>query len=127
MELIRTIWALFLLFSLLAVPQLLGILAYYRVVKFHKRLAHLVCFLVPPATFYYLSWRIWFHSENAAQAHDGCGMAALAGVFIIVLGTFAQIWCSMLMQILVQLNRGSALRWSKVSRTNSPTGNDQVD
>jgi len=42
MEMFQIIWNLFLFFSVLAVPQLLGVSVYFRIRKYHDFIAHLV-------------------------------------------------------------------------------------
>jgi putative effector of murein hydrolase LrgA (UPF0299 family) len=75
MESLRTLWNLFQFLSVLIVPQLLGVLAYFRVRRFHL-LAHLVGFLIPPLLFFYLAGVIVISSatrEAQARGEEVCG------------------------------------------------------
>ena len=76
METLQIIWNLFLFFSILVVPQLLGVLVYFRIRKYHDFLAHLVGVLLPPIVFFYLSGGIFISSparEAESQGERVCG------------------------------------------------------
>jgi hypothetical protein len=66
METFWIVGKLFLMFSLWMVPQLLGLLAYFRIRRINEVFAHLMGFIIPPLLFYYLA-RIIFASlfENS--------------------------------------------------------------
>jgi hypothetical protein len=110
MESIRTIWNLFLFFSMLALPQLLGVLAYFRIRRRQALLAHLAGFLIPPALYFYLSWLFFVYVPRQGQiGEEGCGMAAVAAAFIVILGTGAQIIVSLIAQLLLRLRQRTSL------------------
>lgn len=75
METVLLIWALLKLSGLLGVPQLLGVLVYFRLRKRHDFLAHLAGFLTPPLLFFYLSRTLLLSSAQELQAQGGraCG------------------------------------------------------
>jgi len=102
METLQTIWNLFAFLSLLAVPQLLGVLVYFRIRKHHDFLAHLAGFLLPPIIFFYLSGLIIISSPmREAESHGEricgtfIGMMSLMILFLtgveIVSGLIVQI------------------------------------
>jgi hypothetical protein len=102
MEAMRAVWGLFLLLSLMGVPQLLGLLTYFRVRKYHDFLAHLVGFLVPPILFFYLSGVIIFSSatrEAQALGQEICGTFVGMMVLMILLGTGIQVFFSLMAQL----------------------------
>ena len=102
MESIQTIWNLFLFFSVLALPQLLGVLVYFRIRRFQNLLAHLVGFLIPPALYFYFSWLLFVYLPHKDHAEEGCGMAAVAAGFIVLIGTGAQIIFSLIAQLVLR-------------------------
>ena len=102
MEAIYTIWNLFLVFSMLSLPQLLGVLAYFRIRRYQNFLAHLVGFLIPPILFFYFSWLFWIYLPHKAHPHDGCGMPGAAAALIVLLGTVAQIAFSFIAQLMLR-------------------------
>ena len=100
MELIQTAWKLLLFFSVFALPQLLGVLAYFRLRRFHNLLAHLVGFLIPPALYLCFSLLLSDYLRQTGPTQKGCGMAAVAAGFIILIGgTGAQIIFSLTAQL----------------------------
>lgn len=105
MDSIQPIWNLFLLFSLFALPQLIGVLAYFRIRRLHHLLAHLAGFLIPPALFFYFSRMVFTHPAHEGQAEGGCGMAAVAAGFIILGGTAMQMFFSLVSQLLLRVGR----------------------
>jgi hypothetical protein len=101
METLHTIWNFFLFFSLLIMPQLLGVLTYFRLRRYKDFLGHAVGFLVPPFLYFFFSWLMFLYVPREALAKDGCGMPALAAMFIILSGTIAQIFFSMITQLIL--------------------------
>jgi hypothetical protein len=96
MEVIRTIWAFFLLFCLFIFPQLLGALAYLQVVRYQKVLSHLIWFFIPPVTFFYLCWLTWIRPGQIAlsRSHDGYGMRLPLSFYLEPSHRFgAHSWC----------------------------------
>ena len=109
MESIRALWNLFLFFSLLSVPQLLGVLAYFRIRQYQRFVAHLVGFLIPPILFFYFAWVDLVYLPQKIYAKEGCGMAAVAAVFILLLGTGAQIIISLLAQLMLSVRHRASV------------------
>ena len=105
METARTVWNLFLFFSLLAFPQFLGVLAYLLIRKYQGTVAHLAGFLIPPVLFFYFSWLFWVYQPQHTHPHEGCGMAAVAAAFIVLLGTAAQTITSLILQLVLRGRR----------------------
>jgi hypothetical protein len=114
MQTIRTGWNLFLFLSLLTVPQLLGILAYFRIRRFQNLLAHFVGFLIPPSLFFYLAWLFEIYLPSKAHVGNGCGMWAIAALLIVLFGTSAQAACSLAAQLMLHFwHRPSAVPGAK--------------
>jgi hypothetical protein len=102
MESIRTVWQLFLFFSLISLPQLLGVLVYFRLRRFQKLLAHILGFLTPPGLFFYFSWLFWIYVPYQNHVFDGgCGMPLLAASIMIFSGTGIQVVFSLLAQLML--------------------------
>ena len=89
METSRQIWALLSLLSVIAIPQLLGVLLFFRLVRFSRWLAFIFGTLAPPLVFFFLVRLIVSAGFRAAEADgpDGCGMAAFAAAIMILMGT----------------------------------------
>ena len=102
MESIRPIWNLFLLLSMLTMPQLLGVLAYFRIRRYQRFVAHLAGVLIPPILFFYFAWLHWVYLPQKEHANEGCGMAGVAAAFIVLLGTGAQIFFSLVAQLILR-------------------------
>ena len=113
MQTILTLWRLLQMFGMIGVPQLLGVLAYFRLRKYHDFLAHLTGFLIPPILFLYLS-RVMFSSsvqEIQAQGERVCGTFAGMMVLMILFGTGIQIILSLPAQLwLHSRHRASAIQ-----------------
>lgn len=104
METLHTIWSLFLFLGLLGVPQLLGVLVYFRVRKYNDFVAHFVGFLVPPLLFFYLAARIAFSSAARQAGADGaevCGTFAGMMSLAILLGAGLQMIFGLMAQMML--------------------------
>ena len=99
MEAFQVALNLFLIFSLWAVPQLLGVLAYFRFRRRHDLLAHLVGFTIPPVLFFFLARIVLVYSYYKAHPDDRCGGALIGAAFIILFGTVAQLIFGLIAQI----------------------------
>jgi len=98
MEAIQTVWNLLLLFSILAMPQLLGVLIYFRIRRYHEFGAHISGFLLATVSFFYLASLFWVYLPAQTHPNEKCGMPVLGGVFIVLFGTFITIVFSLLIQ-----------------------------
>lgn len=87
MEAIRTIWSFVLLFSLIAFPQLAGILLFFRIKRFAHLLAHLLGFLIPIVLSVGFAWMIFIYRYYQAHPDDHDG-GQLFGASIIILSVF---------------------------------------
>jgi hypothetical protein len=101
MHTILIIWRLLLAFGFLGIPQLLGVLAYFRVAKYHHFLAHLIGFLIPPILFFYLARVMLVASvqEIQAQGESVCGTYIGMMAIAILLGTGGQMFFSLIAQL----------------------------
>ena len=103
MEMALTLWRLLQIFGILGVPLLLGVLAYFRLRKYHDFFAHLVSFLIPPVVFFYLSWVMLSASLQEIQARGErvCGLAAAMTGLLVLLGTGIQVVFSLIAQLVL--------------------------
>jgi hypothetical protein len=103
MKLLSSIWDLLLLLGILGVPQLLGVLAYLRLRKYQAFLAHVLSFLIPPIIFFYFARMIFVSEAQHIQSQGGrvCGGFAGVAIITILLGTAAQIFFSILVQLVL--------------------------
>ena len=101
MEAIQVTLNLFMLLSLWVVPQLIGVLAYFRLRRHQDFLAHLAGFLIPPVLFFYLARIVLVYSYYQAHPNDRCGGALIGAAFIILLGTGAQIIFGLIAQLVL--------------------------
>jgi hypothetical protein len=91
------------MFGMIGVPQLLGVLAYFRVRKYHDFIAHIVGFLIPPALFFYLSRVMLILSveEIQSQGERVCGTHIGMMAIMILFGTGVQIFLSLIAQLVL--------------------------
>ena len=90
---------LFLLISTFVFPQLLGVLLYFRLTRFPKWIAFILGVLTPPALFIFLAPSFFFDGLSEAQLKgERCGMPAAAAGFLLLLGTVAQAFVSLIVQ-----------------------------
>jgi hypothetical protein len=101
MESVYVAWNLFMLFSLWAVPQLLGVLAYFRLRRRHDYLAHLAGFLMPPVLFFFLARIVLVYSYYKAHPDDRCGGALIGTAFIILFGMATQLIFGLIAQLVL--------------------------
>ena len=95
------------LLSLLAVPQLIGVLAYFRVRRLGDFPAHVLGFCLPPALSFLVCVAILRSSMSGDT--DGCGMAAAATMVLIFLFTAVQMTLSLIIQIVWHAKHRSLL------------------
>jgi hypothetical protein len=96
METSSQIWALLTLLSVMAFPQLLGVLLFFRLVRFSRWPAFTFGTLAPPLLFFFLLGLIASASFRAAEAKGPvpCGNAAVAVGFMILMGTTIHLVCA---------------------------------
>ena len=100
METLLIAWRIFLDISVLAFPQLLGILVYFRLRRVSQLLATIVATLAPAVIFFWLV-RIFLMVElDRAYAHgsNGCGMPSLGAAILLLLGTGIQLGVGVVIQ-----------------------------
>jgi hypothetical protein len=89
------------------------VLAYFRVRKYHNFLAHLVGFLIPPLSFFYLSTVILISSqtrEAQSRGEEVCGtFTGIMFLFIFFL-TSLQIVFSLIAQLSLHISRRITMR-----------------
>lgn len=96
-------WPFLSLFVTLAVPQLLGVLLYFRLIRFSKKLAFALGFLAPGIVFFILAQSFFSAGfrEAAARGDVGCGMPALAAAFMLLAGTALQLFVALIVQLVL--------------------------
>ena len=101
------------LISTFVLPQLLGVLLYFRLIRFSRWVAFTLGVLTPAALFFYLGPLFFFAGLREAQVKGEvtCGMPALAAAFFVLLGVAAQVFVALVVQLYI-LRRQSSLRAS---------------
>jgi len=100
-DLIQVVWEFLKLWGL---PQLLGVLVYFRIRHYQRFIAYLVGFLLPPLLFFYFAFLFWLYLP--AKAHpQTCGMPVLFAWAMVCLGTFISVLVSLIVQLLLLLRR----------------------
>lgn len=112
MKSLGTIWNLFLFFSLLSFPQFLGVLAYFRIRKYHDLLAHLIGALLPPISFFYLARVITISSavqEAQSRGEVVCGTFTGMMVIALLFGAGLQTTFSLIAQLMLHARHRSGV------------------
>ena len=100
MEALFIFWRLLLLASTFVLPQLIGVLLFFRLVRRSRWLAFACGFLVPAALFLYLAPLFFFPAGTETQLNpSGCSMAALAAALMVLAGTVAELIVSLPIQL----------------------------
>ena len=101
MQSVLVVWRLLLTISTFVLPQLLGVLLYFRLTRFPRWLAHGLAFLTPAVLFFYLSPLFFFEGLREAQLSGKvtCGMPALGATVMVLFGTAAQVFVSLVVQL----------------------------
>jgi hypothetical protein len=89
------------LFSLFALPQLLGVLLYFRLARLPRLLAFALGVLVPTILFFYFA-RMFFYAglvEATAKDQVTCGMPFVAAAIMILTGTVVQSVVAFIIQL----------------------------
>lgn len=95
------LWTLLLLFSTFALPQLLGVLLYFRLARWPRWLAFTLGISTPVILFFFLSQLFFFAGlrEAAARGEVTCGLPAMAATFMVLAGTVVQIVVALTVQL----------------------------
>ena len=94
------LWRLLSLFSTFALPQLLGVLLYFRLVRFSRWLAFALGVLTPGLLFFYLAPSFFFAGLREAT-NNSCGMPALGAAVMLLFGTAVQFVVALIVQLWV--------------------------
>jgi hypothetical protein len=95
-------WGLLLLISTFVVPQLLGVLLHFRLIRFSKWLAFALGALTPAAAFFVLAPYFFFAGLREAASRGevmNCGMPAMAAAFMVLLGTGVQVVVGLIVHV----------------------------
>jgi hypothetical protein len=97
-------------------PQVLGVLLYFRFIRFSSWLAYILGVLTPAALFFYLAPSFFFAGLREAQLKGEvtCGMPAVAAAFMVLLGTASQVFVGLIVQLYL-FRKQSGLKASWVS------------
>jgi hypothetical protein len=95
------LWAFLSLLSTFVLPQLLGVLLYFQVIRFSKWLAFVLGVLVPGFAFFFVGQAFFFAGirEVAAKGEMTCGMPAVAAGVIFLLATAFSFVVAFLVQL----------------------------
>ena len=97
---------------LLAFPQLLGVLLYFRLRRLPAWAARILSAIAPALTFILVAPVFLFAGIREAQAHGpACGMPALGALMMLFAGTIFELIVGVSIQILVRTSdRKNSLR-----------------
>ena len=109
----RQVWFLLEAVSLLAVPQLLGALVFFRLQRYQQLVAHLIGFLLAISSFLFLSYLFWVYLPAKAHPEERCGLPILGAISVVLLGTLMSACFSVVIQL--ALHRGHRLPPQSVS------------
>ena len=108
MEAIRTIGSFLWLFGLLAFPQLLGVLLFFRLKRYQHLVAHALAFIFPLLLFVFLSWWILIYGYfRRHPGNDPEGGQLMGFLFVVVLGGALQILGSLVAQFALHAKVGT--------------------
>ena len=93
-----------LLLNIIVFPQLLGILLYFRLGWAPRWLAAIAAALAPAAIFFWLAPILLFAGLREATP-SGCGMPALAALFLLFAGTIIQLVLGVFTQGFLSIRR----------------------
>jgi hypothetical protein len=100
MQSMLIVWRWLLLISTFVFPQVFGVLLYFRLIRFSRRLGYTLGVLAPAALFFYLAPSFFFAGLREAQLKGvTCGLPALAAAFMVLLGTAAQVFVGLMVQL----------------------------
>jgi hypothetical protein len=102
METVQIIWNFTSLFSVFAVPQLLGVLIYFRLRRFRRGLAHVAGFLLTTASFICLSYLFFLYLPAKAHPEERCGLPLMGALFVTMAGTVITISLSLIIQAILK-------------------------
>ena len=111
MEAIRTTWSFLLFFGLLAFPQLLGVLLFFRLKRYQHFLAHASAFIFPMLLFVFLSWLIFIYAYfRRHPGYDPEGGQLMGFMFVVVFGGALQILGGLVAQLALHSRVGTCAR-----------------
>jgi hypothetical protein len=98
-------WNFMLLFGLLAFPQLLGVLLFFRLKRYRHFLAHAAAFTVPLVLFVFLSWLVFIYAYfQRHPGYDPEGGQLFGFLFIVAFGGALQILGGLIAQVALHAN-----------------------
>lgn len=104
------VWGLLLLISTFVVPQLLGVLLHFRLIRFSRWLAFTLGALTPAAMFFVLAPHFFFAGLREAASRGEimpCGMPAVAAAFMVLSGTGAQVVVGLIVHVYLLFRQSS--------------------
>ena len=110
METLQVIWNFTSLFSVFAVPQLLGVLIYFRLQRFRRGLAHVAGFLLTTGSFISLSYLFFLYLPAKAHPEERCGLPLMGALFVTMAGTVITVFFSVTIQLILRQRARTSLR-----------------
>lgn len=106
MESLLIAWRLFLFATILAFPQLLGLLLYFRLSPTPRWLAAIAAGLAPAIIFVLLAPIFLFAGMHEPQAQrSGCGMPVFGAVLMLYAGTTIELLAGLTTQVALATRR----------------------
>ena len=102
METVQVIWNFTSLFSIFAVPQLLGVLIYFRLRRIRRELAQVAGFLLTTGSFICLSYLFFLYLPANAHPEERCGLPLMGALFMVLGGTLITIFLSLAIQLILR-------------------------
>ena len=108
METLTTIWNFLLLGCLIAFPQLLGVLVYFKLKPVHRWLGLVAGTLLPVILFIGFSWMIFIYRYYRLHPDDSCGGQLFGASLIVLMGAVLEIVLSVVVQVLLHRSAAAA-------------------
>jgi hypothetical protein len=116
METLQIIWSFTSLFSLFAVPQLLGVLIYFRLRRFGRGFAHVAGVLLTTTSFICLSYLFFLYLPAKAHPDERCGLPLMAAMFTMMGGTAITVIMSVVSQAILNRRKPTVLAADRQTR-----------
>jgi hypothetical protein len=101
MEALSTFWNFLLLGGLIAFPQLLGVLVYFKLRPVHRWLGRVAGTLLPVILFIGFSWMIFVYRYYKLHPDDSCGGQLFGASLLVLVGSAIEIGLSVVVQVLL--------------------------
>ena len=100
------LWIFVALVSTFALPQLLGVLLYFRLVRISKWLAFVLGVFAPPVVFYFVGPAFFFAGlRDIPPGQVACGTPFVVAAMMVDLGTIAELIVAAFVQLFLLIKR----------------------